>query len=47
MSVLKHLEAISFKLDMAIKIQSLKGVDWYLVPPFISLLVGIPKEIQI
>jgi len=47
MSILQYLETISFELDLTVKIQGLKGINWYLIPPLVSLLVRILEEIQI
>ncbi len=47
MSILQHLETISFELDIPIEEQSLKGINGNLIPPFIPLLVRILEEVQI
>ena len=47
MSILQHLKTISFELDIAIEKQCLESVNWYLVPPFVPLLVRFLEEVQI
>ena len=47
MSVFQYLEAIAFKLDIAVEEKCLEGVDWYLVLPFVFFLVGLFEKVQV
>jgi hypothetical protein len=47
MSIFQDFKTISFELDVAVKIQRLKGIDRYLVHPFVLVPVQSFEEVQV
>ena len=47
MTVLQYLETVSFELNIAVEVQCLECVNWYLVPFFVFLPVRCVEEIQV
>jgi hypothetical protein len=47
MAVFKDLETVSFKLNIAVEVQCLECVDWYLVASFVFLPVRFVEEVQV